>query len=176
MPELAGWRRLGCAILLRAYKDAAAGNGHALEARQFLASPAARGIVKLLGLDAGGLERVLFALDAQVQGGTLSEPGRDQVPGSFTAAELALAIVAAERGEGWRRLANRLEAAGLPRPRQGRAMQVAAAGKVAREILRVAGYEVRERVATTPALAHRPAPSRWSGVGNATASGDGARG
>jgi len=148
VPERAGWRRLGCAILLRAYKDAVAGNGYSGEARQFLASPAAWSIVKLLGLDAGGLEHALLALDAQARGGPLSESGGDQAGGSFTAAELALAIVAAERGEGWRRLANRIEAAGLPRPRQGRAMQVAAAGKVARETLRVAGYEVRERVAT----------------------------
>jgi len=54
-PDLPGWRRLGCAILLLAYRDAHEGNGHSQDARQFLAGPGARRLVAWLELDAGGL-------------------------------------------------------------------------------------------------------------------------
>jgi hypothetical protein len=54
-----GWRRLACAILLRAVRDAADGNGHSWEARQWLGGPAARELVSLLDLDPAGLDRVL---------------------------------------------------------------------------------------------------------------------
>ncbi len=54
-PDLAGWRRLGCAILLLAYRDAHEGNGHSQDARRFLAGDGARRLVAWLELDAGGL-------------------------------------------------------------------------------------------------------------------------
>ncbi len=63
-PDLAGWRRLGCAILLLAYKDAREGNGHSQDARQFLAGDGARRLVAWLDLDAAGLAVALGDLPA----------------------------------------------------------------------------------------------------------------
>lgn len=50
-PVATCWRALGCAILLRAWRDAAHGNGHSSEARQFLTGDGARWLVALLDLD-----------------------------------------------------------------------------------------------------------------------------
>lgn len=57
-----GWRRLACAILIQAVKDAREGNGHSQDARRFLAGPGARRLAVLLDLDAGGLAHALANL------------------------------------------------------------------------------------------------------------------
>ena len=73
---LTGWRRLGCAILLRAWRDAHTRNGHqaarklglppgatlAGDARAFLASEGARWLVAALDLDQAGFEHALAEL------------------------------------------------------------------------------------------------------------------
>lgn len=51
MADADGWRALGCAILLRAWRDAAHGNGHSSDARLFLDSDGARWLVALMDLD-----------------------------------------------------------------------------------------------------------------------------
>jgi len=61
-PTLESWRRLGCAVLTRAYKDAAHGNGHSQEARHWLAGDDARWWVGLLDLDPAGLDYALAGL------------------------------------------------------------------------------------------------------------------
>jgi hypothetical protein len=50
-PVLMAWRRLGCAILTRALRDAADGSGYSGEAIGFLKSHGARHLVALLDLD-----------------------------------------------------------------------------------------------------------------------------
>ena len=54
----ASWQALGCAILLRAWRDAAHGNGHSSEARQFLNGDGARWLVGLLDLDGGLVDEI----------------------------------------------------------------------------------------------------------------------
>ena len=61
---LIGWRRLGCKILVQAYRDAAEGNGHSTDARRWLASGGAVDLVQLLELDRAGLESALAGLPA----------------------------------------------------------------------------------------------------------------
>lgn len=61
-PQLDGWRRLACAVLVQAAKDIRQGNGHSLEAWAFLSSDGAADLVDLLELDAAGLGRVLAGL------------------------------------------------------------------------------------------------------------------
>jgi len=57
------WRRLSCAILLQAHKDAQAGDPlDAAEARRWLAGNGGRRLVSLLDLDPTGLDRALAAL------------------------------------------------------------------------------------------------------------------
>ena len=72
-PNLGGWRRLGCAVLVRAWRDTHSTNGDkaareaglpkgttlAADARQFLESDGARGLVLALDLGPEGLDRVL---------------------------------------------------------------------------------------------------------------------
>jgi len=63
---IAPWRQLGCAILLRAVKDAKSANGHSHDARRFLAGPG-RDLVSALGMDAGGVDDLLAGLPEPVQ-------------------------------------------------------------------------------------------------------------
>ena len=63
-PVLVGWRRLGCKILVQAYRDAAEGNGHSADAHRWLNSAGAGVLVQLLELDRGGLEGALSRLPA----------------------------------------------------------------------------------------------------------------
>jgi hypothetical protein len=53
-----GWRALGCAILLRAWRDAAHGNGHSSEARAFLESDGAAWLIALLDLDSQIMDNI----------------------------------------------------------------------------------------------------------------------
>ena len=50
-PVQVAWRRLGCAILAQALRDAADGSSHSGEAVSFLKSHDARHLVELLDLD-----------------------------------------------------------------------------------------------------------------------------
>lgn len=61
-PALAGWRRLGAAILVRAFEDARAGDGDSAEARAFLQTAEAADLVLALDLEPAGLERVIGGL------------------------------------------------------------------------------------------------------------------
>ena len=61
-PTVIGYRRLACAVLIRAYRDAAEGNGHSAAARAWLASSGAVDLVNLLELDPAGLARAVDAL------------------------------------------------------------------------------------------------------------------
>ena len=57
------WRALSCAILLRAYHDAQAGDPlDGAEARRWLAGNGGRGLVAALDLDPAGLDRALACL------------------------------------------------------------------------------------------------------------------
>jgi hypothetical protein len=69
---LVGWRRLSAAVLLRAYFDAKDGNGHSAEARAFLESEGAGGLLAELGIDPA-------RLGAVVEG--LPEPAQPMLPG-----------------------------------------------------------------------------------------------
>lgn len=62
-PTLDNWRALACAVVIRAHKDAVAGNGHSFEARSWLAGDGARWLVALLDdLDVAGLGHALARL------------------------------------------------------------------------------------------------------------------
>ena len=75
-PTLAGWRALGCAVLVRAWRDTHDRNGAkaaraagispdiglAGDARLFLESDGARWLVALLDLDPAGIDAALAGL------------------------------------------------------------------------------------------------------------------
>ena len=66
-PVLAAWRRLGCAILTRALRDAADDNGYSGEAVGFLKSDGAHQLVKLLDLELAWLKMATARLPPPMQ-------------------------------------------------------------------------------------------------------------
>jgi hypothetical protein len=66
-PVLMAWRRLGCAILTRALRDAADGSGYRGEAVGFLKSHGARHLVELLDLDPALLKMAAEGLPPAMQ-------------------------------------------------------------------------------------------------------------
>jgi hypothetical protein len=82
-PALNGWRRLAVAVLLRAYKDAAHGNGHSQEARRFLAGDGTRWLALALDLDQDGLGAVQRSTASEAVAGRpdLPEPAQPMLPG-----------------------------------------------------------------------------------------------
>ena len=57
-----GYERLAAAILLRAWRDAQAGNGHADDARRFLASEWCAFLADALDIEPGALRRMVADL------------------------------------------------------------------------------------------------------------------
>ena len=66
-PVLMAWRHLGCAILTRALRDAADGNGYSGEAIEFLKSHGARHLVELMDLEPALLKMATERLPPPMQ-------------------------------------------------------------------------------------------------------------